>query len=423
MKYGGTISSTLLVIGLATQLAACTSLISPPSSESSDSLAIRKDLESCRSSSLLEIPPKMVITSHAISMPSQTMCSAAAERGSQYCYTIPGFRREAVEEDLNAEARAEVFSACLMVKRYSEQAILSRTKHKLGERPGHQHVLPDSHVANTSYEVVSGTQGLVVSATEQLLEAQRSRPWQGIKDCDVCPRMVQVPAGSFKMGSTVGSSEQPIHTVKIASFLLGKYEVTQAEWLAVMGDNPSANKSCGRLCPVDRISWNKAQEFLQRLNRRTGMDYRLPTEAEWEYAARAGRKALAAEEVDQTLGHFAWFAGNSGGELHLVGQKMPNAFGLHDMQGNVWEWVEDGLHDNYQGASPTGQARQPKGAQDKRVLRGGSYFDNPRLLRPTHRNADTPDAAYVFFGLRIARDLGPVTVKAEQASDSREKSQ
>ena len=351
-------------------------------------------------------------------MPDQLKCTSGSMAGSTYCVTLPGVKYPAIEEDLNLEARAQVFSACLMVKRYAEPDMRTAAVRKLGERPSSDTGRPLAALDSSSFEIetreasasrLNGTGG------------QRTPAWLGVKDCDVCPRMVTVPSGSFKMGSTMSSAEQPVHTVHVRSFMLGKYEVTQAEWTAIMGSNPSANKTCGRTCPVDRVSWSSAQEFIQRLNKRTGLNYRLPSEAEWEYAARGGNsKPLPLEEEALTLKNFAWYNSNSGGEVHAVGLKIPNAFGLHDMQGNVWEWVEDVMHDNYQGASAQGLARQTGNAQEKRVLRGGSYFDNPKFLRTSHRNSDTPDAAYVFFGLRIARDLDPVTVKAGPALEATE---
>ncbi|MEJ6007346.1 formylglycine-generating enzyme family protein [Paucibacter sp. AS339] len=415
MKYGALAAASVFAV----LFTACTSVKSP---ESADFTALRQDLESCRNSSLLEIPPKMVVVTPELTLPDQIKCTSGAGAGSTYCTKIPGIKYPAIQEDVNAEARAQVFSACLMVKRYSEQDIRASASNKLGVRPTNDIDLPSTQLAATSFDVLVGADGSPKApAGSKSLDSQRFRPWQGVKDCEFCPRMVQVPSGTFKMGSPVAGKEQPVHSVKLRSFLLGKYEVTQAEWLAVMGNNPSANKSCGRQCPVDRVSWSSAQEFVKRLNERTGLNFRLPTEAEWEYAAQAGRGHMAPpDEEVQMLKNFAWYSANSGGEVHPVGQKIPNAFGLHDMQGNVWEWVEDVHHENYQGASPVGQARLIGSEQDKRVLRGGSYFDNPKLLRTTHRNADTPDAAYVFFGLRVARDLDASTLQADQGEPKKQ---
>ena len=178
---------------------------------------------------------------------------------------------------------------------------------------------------------------------------------------------VWVPAGEFQMGSTsrhAGDNEQPVTRVRISQgFYLGKYEVTQDEWQAVMGSNPSSFSGCGR-CPVEQVSWEDAQAFIGRLNASSGGGrYRLPTEAEWEYAARAGTTTdTYAGNMTQPLGNdpvvdgIAWYYENSGLQTHPVGQKSPNGFGLHDMLGNVWEWVGD-----WYGAYPGGAVTDPSG--------------------------------------------------------------
>lgn len=181
-----------------------------------------------------------------------------------------------------------------------------------------------------------------------------------IKDCADCPEMVVIPAGSFQMGADknfeeASDSEGPVHRVEVKSFLMGKYEVTQTEWVAVMGGNPSEFK--GRTRPVEHVSWNDAQEFIRRLNAKTGKEYRLPSEAEWEYAARAGSQSAWSFGDDKgQLGNHAWYIDNSGNETHPVGQLQANKFGLFDMHGNVWEWVQDCWHFNYRGAPSDGSA-------------------------------------------------------------------
>ena len=185
---------------------------------------------------------------------------------------------------------------------------------------------------------------------------------------------VRIPAGNLRMGSK-GSLLYPVTRVRITrDFEIGKYEVTQLEWSAVMGQNPSRH-ICGR-CPVSRVSWNDVQEFIGILNQAAGQDsaYRLPTEAEWEYAARSG---ATGERHAFDLDAIAWYTNNSGGRTHPVGEKMPNAFGLYDTLGNVMEWVQD-----YWGNYPGGRVTDPVGPStgSDRVLRGGDWSSYARSL-------------------------------------------
>ena len=210
---------------------------------------------------------------------------------------------------------------------------------------------------------------------------------------------VRIPEGEFLMGSdSIGASnnEQPVTRVRISrGFYLGKYEVTQAEWQAVMGSNPSGFDECGPTCPVEQVSWDAVQEFVRKLNAREGGNrYRLPTEAEWEYAARAGTSGDRYGNLDA----IAWCGDNSGGRTHPVGRKAPNAFGLHDMLGNVNEWVED-----WYGDYPGGAVTDPRGPAtgSRRVLRGGCCF--PIRCRASFRHGSSPGFRYHGLGFRLLR--------------------
>jgi formylglycine-generating enzyme required for sulfatase activity len=209
--------------------------------------------------------------------------------------------------------------------------------------------------------------------------------------------LVYVPAGSFTMGSENGGDETPVHTVTIREgFYMGKYEVTQAQWQAMMGDNPSKFK--GDNLPVETVSWIDAQNFIQKLNAlNDGFIYRLPTEAEWEYAARAGTTGDYAGNLDS----MAWYGSNSGGKTHAGGTKQPNAFGLYDMHGNVWEWCQDWSHGNYNGAPSDGSAWESGGEQKYRVLRGGSWRYDASSCRSAVRGVGTPDSRDVYIGFRV----------------------
>ena len=211
---------------------------------------------------------------------------------------------------------------------------------------------------------------------------------------------VWIPAGKFRMGSTSSEAfedEQPVTQVRISrGFWLGKYEVTQAEWEAVMGSNPSSFNGCGH-CPVEEVSWNDVQDFISRLNAQEGREvYRLPTEAEWEYAARAGTKGDRYGDLDA----IAWYGDTSGRRTHPVGGKAPNAWGLHDVLGNVVEWVGDWYGD-YVGGSVTDP--QGPGSGPGRVIRGGCWVGAAKHSRTSNRNVSPPDVRYDFLGFRLAR--------------------
>jgi formylglycine-generating enzyme required for sulfatase activity len=228
---------------------------------------------------------------------------------------------------------------------------------------------------------------------------------------------VDIPAGEFLMGSDAGvASEQPVHRIRISTaFQIGKFEVTQGQWVAVMatahpttprnaatggeapGDsNPSHFKGLG--LPVEMVSWHDVQRFLAALNARDPTHvYRLPTEAEWEYAARAGR----ASDVDD-LDRLAWFDGNSGGQTHPVGQKEPNAWGLHDVHGNVSEWVSDWYAPDYYENSP---AVDPPGPESGsyRIYRGCPWFGRRTDCRSALRTFNFPNDGQYSVGFRLVR--------------------
>jgi formylglycine-generating enzyme required for sulfatase activity len=216
------------------------------------------------------------------------------------------------------------------------------------------------------------------------------------KDCADCPDMVVIPSGSFDMGET-GTT----HRVTLKGFALGKTEVTQGQWKAIMGSNPSGFPNCGDNCPVENVSWDDAKQFIQKLNAKTGKQYRLPSEAEWEYACRSGGKQEYCGSDD--INSVAWYESNSGSATHSAASKQANAFGLFDMSGNVWEWVEDSYHDSYNGAPTDGSAWQGDGA--KRVLRGGSWGNEPQNTRAAFRDGVEPALRSSGSGFRLARML------------------
>jgi len=226
-----------------------------------------------------------------------------------------------------------------------------------------------------------------------------------IKDCAECPEMVVIPAGNFVMGSEKNAAERPMHPVYIRSFLIGKTEITQEQWQAVMGNSPSFNK--GKSLPVEQITWLEIQQFVTKLRQQTGKKYRLPSEAEWEYAARAGSTTeWSFGNNESNLGDYAWYGDNSGGRTKPVGQKLPNGFGLYDMHGNVFELVEDCPAKDYSGAPVDGSAwTAPCNIYDAHVYRGGSSSSDAPLLRSAFRSSLYSKGRNVIIGFRLARDL------------------
>ena len=218
------------------------------------------------------------------------------------------------------------------------------------------------------------------------------------------PEMVFVQGGTFQMGSNDYDSEKPIHSVTLNGFYIGKYEITQKQWRDVMGsDLPELIfKGCDD-CPVESVSWNDVQEFLQKLNAKTGKKYRLPTEAEWEFAARGGIQSKGYKySGSNTLDNVAWNTSNSSNKTHTVGTKQANELGVFDMSGNVWEWCSDWYSEKYYRKSPN---TNPTGASsgDYRVIRGGSWGNHVLNFRVAFRNYFSPAFRSYFVGFRVAR--------------------
>jgi len=222
---------------------------------------------------------------------------------------------------------------------------------------------------------------------------------------------VFVKGGTFLMGDEVGDLHdgcRPVHEVKVSDFYMAKTPVTQKQWKAIMGNNPSGFKDCDD-CPVENVSWNDAQEFIKKINAKTNQTFRLPTEAEWEYAAKGGNhvetqnfaslRYAGSDNIDDV----AWHDKNSGGKTHPVAQKRPNELGIYDMSGNVWEWCNDWYDENYYKNSPK---ENPKGADtgSYRVLRGGSWCNTASYCRAAIRYSNTPGFRGGNFGFRLVRD-------------------
>jgi formylglycine-generating enzyme required for sulfatase activity len=231
--------------------------------------------------------------------------------------------------------------------------------------------------------------------------------------------MVLVEGGTFQMGSDDGdSNEKPVHMVTVKSFYIGKYEVTQKEWTEAMGSNPSRFK--GDNLPVEQVSWYEAIEYCNKLSLKEGLTpayrgsgdsvvydfnasgYRLPTEAEWEYAAKGGNQDSISYEYsgENNVDSVAWYSGNSGNRTHPVGTKQPNSLGLYDMSGNVYEWCWE-WYGNYTSGAQTNPAGASLGTY--RVLRGGSWSSTAGVVRSAYRGSDSPSYRIYYIGFRLAR--------------------
>ena len=272
--------------------------------------------------------------------------------------------------------------------------------------------------SNRTYELIVVTYpqyAITQNVTNQSLDSQQSTPQTHptvsdntisipVKD-GINIDMVRVEAGTFTMGATPemknpDNDEKPTHRVTLTNdYYIGKYEVTQALWQMVMGNNPSEFK--GDNLPVETVSWYDCQEFISKLNRITGKMFRLPTEAEWEYAARGGNKSRGYQySGSNNLSDVAWYGNNSGDETHAVGTKQPNELGIYDMSGNVDEWCQD-----WKGAYSSSSQVNPTGANSgsSRVIRGGSWDASAWGwgCRSSYRSCTLPGNRYYGFGLRL----------------------
>ena len=245
------------------------------------------------------------------------------------------------------------------------------------------------------------SQPQVQQQPQQLVEQQPEpeRPQSNLPEIE----MVWVSGGTFTMGATSeqGSDaydwEKPAHSVTLSGYYIGKYEVTQKLWKAVMGNNPSYFK--GDNLPVEQVSWNDVQEFIRKLNQLTGKSYRLPTEAEWEYAARGGSNSRGYKySGSDNVGSVAWYYENSGSTTHPVGSKSPNELGIYDMSGNVWEWCQD-----WYGDYSSSSQRNPKGpaSGSNRVGRSGGWCNGAGSCRVSYRLNLSPVNRYDFLGFRL----------------------
>jgi len=255
--------------------------------------------------------------------------------------------------------------------------------------------------------------------TEKAVDSQTGTPVEITNSIGMKLKLIPA-AGEFMMGSPESddeslSLEKPQHKVRITKpFYLGVYEVTQAEYEEVMGKNPSYFSTGGSGMihvlgmdtprhPVEQVSWHNAMEFCRKLSAKEGKKYRLPTEAEWEYACRAGATTrYSFGDEPASLGEYAWYGRNCGGKTHPVGEKKPNAWGLYDMNGNVWEWCHDWADENYYAVSPTDDPPGPE-TGSIRAIRGGSIRFVARNCRAADRAGRGALTGWYALGFRVAR--------------------
>ena len=243
----------------------------------------------------------------------------------------------------------------------------------------------------------------------RVVENQKESLYKGINNIEINVKgvsfnMIKVEGGTFQMGSydrEAYDDEKPVHSVTLSDYYIGETEVTQELWEAVMGSNPSRLKDSTK--PVENVSWNDCQEFIKKLNGLTGKNFRLPTEAEWEYAARGGNKSKGYKySGSNNIDDVAWYGDNSSREPHPVGTKSPNELGIYDMSGNVWEWCSDWYGENYYSSSSQTNPTGPTSGS-YRVLRGGNWLNSARTCRVGYRWSDSPGSRiFLNGGFRLA---------------------
>lgn len=244
----------------------------------------------------------------------------------------------------------------------------------------------------------------MIAALAAAAPAAAGPPAGAVPDLD----LVALPGGEFTMGADAGTAdERPAHRVRLRPFRIGRFEVTQEQWAAVMGGNPAHFAGCPR-CPIEQVSWGDVQEFLAKAGALLGERLRLPTEAEWEFAAAGGarRQRWPGTDDPDDVVSYAWTKGSFEGRTHPVGGKEPNSFGVYDLAGNVAEWCSDWYDAGYYRESPPGNPPGPSGGR-RRCVRGGSFLGDVDDARTTARGAARPEARRRSIGFRVALDAPP----------------
>ena len=310
---------------------------------------------------------------------------------------------ESLPPEVDKDISAAIYKSLSLNKQHRPQSI-DVFLEMLGDTPAsdnhnYSHNSTFSHSSNST-----ANEETVVETSKIKNESEKKELHDVYEVNGVTFKMIAVEGGTFKMGATseqgsdADSDERPVHSVTLSDYYIGETEVTQELWDAVMGTNPSRSK--GSKKPVERVSWNDCQEFITKLNNLTGKNFRLPTEAEWEYAARGGNKSKGYKySGSNTIGNVAWYTDNSGGETHDVKTKQANELGIYDMSGNVYEWCQDwyGSYSSGSQTNPTG----PTSGSD-RVNRGGSWDYIAEHCRVSFRFNSDPGYSGKYLGLRLS---------------------
>ncbi len=318
-------------------------------------------------------------------------------------------KKEAEQKRLAALERQRYLDSMAAVKAEKERIAEQRRKDSIAAAELRQKQMQDS------LDLVAKKLAALEKKKKELAEAEAKRKALRVAELKKAKvkypeilaelewNMVEVQGGEFKMGCTSDqirdceADERPTRNVSVADFKLSKFEVTQELWDAVMDTNVSFHQNCAK-CPVENIRYGDVQVFISKLNTFTGKNYRLPTEAEWEYAARGGNKA---EAMVPALSDMAWYGVNSGNETHEVGQLKPNDLGLYDMLGNVWEYCADWYDPAYYSGQQLSNLKGPSSGAEY-VIRGGSYFSSANECRVANRNSVFPIMSHKSYGFRLA---------------------
>jgi formylglycine-generating enzyme required for sulfatase activity len=303
-------------------------------------------------------------------------------------------RAEAEEAIETIQAEIEATERVEAARRAAEEKRKAEAERKKREAEAAEQKRKEAAEREAEVARLPARQGFASAARKKREAKEKEEQKRREKAAQSFIEMVPVEGGPFLLGGT--------HAVTVPDFEIGKYPVTQKQWQEIMGNNPSHFK--GEDLPVENVSWNDAKAFIQKLNERfPGRHFRLPSEAEWEYAARGGRLSKGYEYAGSNqLDEVGWYSENSGNKTHPVGLKKANELGLHDMSGNVWEWCEDDWHDSYQGAPGDGSAWMDKPERgDGRVQRGGSYWSAAKSCRVAYRHSDDPARRSEIYGFRL----------------------